>query len=105
MAEWRPDPALQRRRLRNELRKAREAAGYTQADVAAAMDWSPSKLTRIEAGQVAVSTTDLRALLAYYRVNEKSEIERLEGIARASRERSWWSGYRDLVRPEFLVRK
>jgi transcriptional regulator with XRE-family HTH domain len=103
MAVWRPDPALQRRRLRSELRKAREAAGYTQTEVAAAMDWSASKLTRIEAGQVTVSTTDLRALLAHYGINDRTEIERLEEIARASRERSWWSGYRELVSPEFMT--
>ena len=33
-----PDPTVHRRRLRNELRKAREAAGKTQRDVAAAME-------------------------------------------------------------------
>ncbi|HEX8761547.1 MAG TPA: helix-turn-helix transcriptional regulator, partial [Pseudonocardiaceae bacterium] len=57
-----PDPTIHRRRLRYELRNAREAAGKTQRDVAAAMDWSQSKLIRIESGAVNISTNDLRAL-------------------------------------------
>ncbi len=64
-----PDPTVHRRRLRNELRKARESAGRTQRDVAAAMDWSQSKLIRIETGAVNISTNDLRALLAHYDID------------------------------------
>ncbi|MGH3966150.1 MAG: helix-turn-helix domain-containing protein [Pseudonocardiaceae bacterium] len=62
----RPDPTILRRRLRSELRKARDTAGMTQRDVAVAMDWSQSKLIRIESGAVNISTNDLRALLGHY---------------------------------------
>lgn len=65
MAASPPDPTVQRRRLRVELRKARDTAGLKQAEVARAMEWSPSKLIRIESGQVSISTNDLRALLTY----------------------------------------
>src|SRR4051812_5778759 len=64
-----PDPTIHRRRLRSELRKAREAAGLTQRQTAEAMDWSLSKLIRIETGDVRVSTNDLRAMLTYYTVD------------------------------------
>jgi len=64
------DPTVQRRRLRLELRRARDAAGLRQADVARAMDWSPSKLIRIERGDVSVSTNDLKALLNHYGVKD-----------------------------------
>ena len=50
-------PVTQQRRLRAELRRAREQAGKTQKEVAEALDWSPSKLIRIEAGAVIISTT------------------------------------------------
>lgn len=97
------DAAVQRRRLRGELRRARNAAGYTQSDVALAMDWSPSKLTRIEAGKVGISTTDLRALLDHYGVKDPAEVRRLTEIARSSRsEQAWWTEYRGLISPEFL---
>src|SRR5215469_10257330 len=43
-------PLVQRRRLRTELRRARSDAGLTQEQVARAMDWSLSKIIRIETG-------------------------------------------------------
>ena len=44
-------PAVTRRRLRTELRRARLDAGLTQDQTARAMDWSLSKLIRIENGR------------------------------------------------------
>ena len=56
-------PAVARRRVRLALRKARRSAGLNQGDVADRLGWSLSKAQRIEAGEVAVSITDLRALV------------------------------------------
>jgi transcriptional regulator with XRE-family HTH domain len=96
------DPAVQRRRLRAELRKARNAAKVTQRDVAKAMAWSPSKVTRIEGGEVGISKTDLLALLSYYGIRDKRQIEELIELAQTSRKQRW-SEYRDIIDPEFLV--
>ncbi len=91
-----PSPAVQRRRLRTELKKARIGAGLTQEQVAKAMDWSLSKLIRIEKGTTAgISTNDLRAILAHYRITDEDRVAEFLALARASRERSWWSAYRD----------
>lgn len=97
-----PDPTIHRRRLRSELRKAREAAGKTQRETAGAMDWSMSKLIRIETGDVRVSTNDLRALLAYYEVSPE-RVDQLVEVARAAREPVRWSRYRDVASPEYLA--
>jgi len=102
MASDRPSPVVQRRRLRAELRKARQDAGLTQEQVAAAMDWSLSKVIRIEAGSVGISTNDLKALLSYYQLDDPDKTEDLVVLAKAGRERSWWSGYRDIVSPGLL---
>jgi transcriptional regulator with XRE-family HTH domain len=97
------DAAIQRRRLRGELQHARKAAGYSQREVAKAMDWSLSKLTRIESGAVGISTTDLRALLGHYGIKDPVKVDLLTEMARASKsEQAWWTEYRDLVSPEFL---
>jgi transcriptional regulator with XRE-family HTH domain len=96
------DPAIHRRRLRSELRNAREAAGKTQRDVAKAMDWSQSKLIRIESGAVNISTNDLRALLNYYNVDQ-GRIEDLVNVARTARETTRWSVYTNVARPEYLA--
>src|SRR5918999_5340522 len=101
-----PDSAILRRRIRSELRKAREAAGMTQRDVAVAMDWSQSKLIRIESGGVNISTNDLRALLAHYRL-EPHRIDALVDIARAAREAAReptpWKLYKDVASPAYIA--
>lgn len=96
------DPTVQRRRLRTELRRAREAAGFTQRGVAEEMDWSLSKLIRIESGSVGISTTDLKALLAHYHVTDPRRVAELVAVGRAAKERAWWSAYREVTRREFL---
>jgi transcriptional regulator with XRE-family HTH domain len=95
-------PVVQRRRLRAELRKARQDAEMTQEQVAAAMDWSLSKVIRIEAGSVSISTNDLKVLLQYYQITDQNTVEMLIALARGARERSWWSGYGDVASPRLL---
>ncbi|GAB3511838.1 helix-turn-helix domain-containing protein [Phytohabitans suffuscus] len=90
-------PTVGRRRLRSALRRARDAAGLTQEQVAAAMDWSLSKLIRIEAGSVSISTNDVKALLGHYRMTDQSQIDELVELARVSRRRTWWSQYKDTL--------
>jgi transcriptional regulator with XRE-family HTH domain len=97
-----PSPGVQRRRLRAELRRARQEAGLTQEQVAAAMDWSLSKVIRIEAGSVGISTNDLKALLRLYKILDEEQTTDLIALARAGRERSWQSAYRDVVPPRLL---
>jgi transcriptional regulator with XRE-family HTH domain len=96
MADRLADPAAMRRRLRTELRRAREDARRTQREVADELDWSPSKVIRIEGGQVAVSVTDLKALLAFYQVKDDDRVDELVTLARQSRKQPW-SQYRDVV--------
>lgn len=96
------DPAVQRRRLRVELKKARLDADRTQRDVSDAMDWSVSKLIRIENGDVRISRNDLLALLDYYQVTDQRTINMLLDAAKAAREESW-ADFRDVHSPAFLT--
>ncbi|MEU7580763.1 helix-turn-helix transcriptional regulator [Streptomyces sp. NPDC041068] len=95
------DPSLNRRRLRIELRKAREKAGLTQREASDALEWSLSKIIRIEAGTVSVSVTDLRALLQHYRVDSPELVAELEEAARGSKGQSWWTDFSDVLNPTF----
>jgi transcriptional regulator with XRE-family HTH domain len=94
-------PVVQRRRLRTELRRARLDAGLTQEQVATAMDWSLSKLIRIENGSVGISLNDLKAILAHYKITDDERAAELIALSRGARERSWWNSYRD-VAPRLL---
>jgi len=90
-------PAVARHRLRLALRRKREATGRTQGDIAKSLDWSLSKLQRIEAGENSISTTDLQALLGQLKVVDPALIGRLVAEARVARGRSQWDDarYRD----------
>lgn len=95
------DPSIQRKRLRTELRRARESAGMRQGDVAKAMDWSPSKLIRIEGGQVSISTNDLRALLDHYKIKDSRRTTSLLELAKTSRGTSFYDQYNSVLKPGF----
>ncbi len=97
-------PVAGRRRLCAALKRAREDCGLTQQQVASVMDWSLSKLIRIENGSVGVSTTDLRALLMHYAVTDSATVDGMLELARAGRRRAWWREYRDRLVTENLGR-
>jgi transcriptional regulator with XRE-family HTH domain len=78
-------PAVARHRVRRALREARDGTEMSQGDVARRLGWSLSKMQRIEAGEVGVSPTDLRALLDVYGVDDPARIDRLVEYARTSR--------------------
>ncbi|MFY1633496.1 helix-turn-helix domain-containing protein [Solwaraspora sp. WMMB335] len=96
-------PTIGRRRLRAVLRRAREAADLTQDYVARQMDWSLSKLIRIESGSVSISTNDVKALLDLYGVRDHQQVQELVELARAARRRAWWSSYKDQVPPAYAA--
>ncbi len=60
------------------------------------MDWSLSKLIRIENGSVGISTNDLKAILAHYKITDEGRTTELLALSRGARERSWWNSYRDM---------
>src|SRR5262245_15720282 len=91
-----------RRQLSYRLRAAREAAGFTQNDVAQAMEWSLSKVIRIETGAVGISVADLRWLVDKYGLAE-GEAAELTQMVRASRQPAWWQQYRGVLSQSFQV--
>jgi transcriptional regulator with XRE-family HTH domain len=90
------DPAAMRRRLRVELKRLRTAAGITQRDVAKALYWSPSKVIRIESGQVGITVTDLRALAGLYGLDDDSHLAELTDMAQGSK-RQPFVEFRDVL--------
>ena len=93
-------PAVAGRQLRTRLRELRQEAHLTQSEVSRALDWSISKLLRMENGQAPIGTSDLMALLTQYSV-EREECNALIELARRSREPSISSRYKDVMTPKF----
>jgi transcriptional regulator with XRE-family HTH domain len=90
-----PSPTVRGRRLRYELRRLREQAGLTRDETARRLDWSGSKISRIETGQSRAQTGDVRDLLDVYGVTG-DPAEALVQLAREARKRGWWTAYNDV---------
>jgi transcriptional regulator with XRE-family HTH domain len=60
-----------------ELKRIREALGVPGEEVAAALGWSQSKVSRIENARITVTVRDLAALLHYYGAPEEVRAELL----------------------------
>jgi transcriptional regulator with XRE-family HTH domain len=95
-------PTVRRRRLAFELRRLREAAKLTCEDVAALLECSASKISRIETARVTVSPRDVRDLLRIYGV-PADQHDSLVQLARDSRQKGWWHAYGDSVQPHFAT--
>ena len=88
--------------LRSELVRLRKSSGLTQEQVAGFLEWSPSKLIRVEGGRSSITKVDLDALLTRYKVTSESHRERLHAMNREARTRGWWDRYRENISPAYL---
>jgi transcriptional regulator with XRE-family HTH domain len=79
--------------VRLALREAREQANLTQQQVADEMEWSLSKVIRIENGDVTIAPNDLRPLLSFYGIKDRKQVSDLltsARIARARQRQAWY---------------
>jgi transcriptional regulator with XRE-family HTH domain len=95
-------PVIQSALLRGELVRLRKERGLTQQQVAVAMEWSPSKLIRVEGGGSSITKVDLDALLTKYGVTSESHRERLHNLNRGAKEMGWWAAYKDDASADYL---
>jgi transcriptional regulator with XRE-family HTH domain len=91
-------PTVRRRRLGIELRRLREEASLTIDQVAARLECSDSKISRIETGQVSATPRDVRDMLDIYEVGNEQRAELMQ-IAREARQKGWWHAYGDVPVP------
>ena len=95
-------PTVRHKRLTAELKRLRAASGLTRDDVAARLDWHPTKLTRIETGQwTRLNLRDVRDLLDIYGLTDEAQRDALVQLARDSRQKGWWQTYGGLLLNEY----
>jgi hypothetical protein len=94
-------PTMRRRRLARELARLREERGMTIREAATALEWDPSKLSRVEGLQRGMIVRDVRRLLDLYQVSDQAQREALFELARQAKQRGWWQAYADVMPSEY----
>jgi transcriptional regulator with XRE-family HTH domain len=87
-------PTVRRRRLAAELREIRESKGKSGDAVAAALKWSPSKISRYERARTGLQPKEVERLLDYYQVTGSRRALLLE-LAQDASHKGWWEEYGD----------
>ncbi|WP_439681670.1 helix-turn-helix domain-containing protein [Embleya sp. MST-111070] len=87
------DPMVQRTLVGKGLRTARIFKQMSQSAAATELDWSASKLTRIERGDTPASKTDLEAALRLYGVWGTPMGDELVARGIEARKKPWWHAY------------
>jgi hypothetical protein len=95
-------PTARRRRLAIELKKLREQSRATCNQVGDALDWSGSKVNRMETGQGRVQPSDVDALCRFYETPDELR-ELLKSLAKESKTKGWWHAHGDAVPSWFSV--
>jgi len=93
-------PSVRERRLAAELRTLRVAAQLHGKEVAAALGWSASKVSRIETGHTGIAGEDLERLLELYAVPDQ-QAGVLRRLAPSARPRGWWDAYAETLSPGY----
>jgi transcriptional regulator with XRE-family HTH domain len=93
-------PTVRRRRLAAELRGIRESKGKSGDAVAAALKWSPSKISRYELARTGLKPQEVERLLDYYGVTGSRRDLLLELAEDASR-KGWWEEFSDSLSADY----
>ncbi|HTS99416.1 MAG TPA: helix-turn-helix transcriptional regulator [Streptosporangiaceae bacterium] len=93
-------PTVRRRRLAAELREIRESKGKSGDTVAAALKWSPSKISRYERARTGLQPREVERLLDYYGITG-SRRTLLLSLAEDASHKGWWEEFADLLSTDY----
>jgi transcriptional regulator with XRE-family HTH domain len=93
-------PTVRRRRLAAELRAIRDSKGKSGDAVAAALKWSPSKISRYELARTGLKPRDVAKLLDYYEISGPRRALLLE-LAEDAAQKGWWEEFSDSLSADY----
>jgi transcriptional regulator with XRE-family HTH domain len=93
-------PTVRRRRLAAELRAIRESSGRSADRVAAALKWSPSKISRYELARTGLKPHEVEKLLDYYGITGSRRAHLLR-LASDATQKGWWEDFADELSPDY----
>jgi transcriptional regulator with XRE-family HTH domain len=91
---------VRRRRLAAELRGIRESKGKSGDAVAAALKWSPSKISRYERARTGLRPREVERLLDYYQITG-SRRALLLALAEDAAQKGWWEEFGDSLSDDY----
>ncbi|HLX48975.1 MAG TPA: helix-turn-helix transcriptional regulator [Streptosporangiaceae bacterium] len=91
---------MRRRRLAAELRGIRESKGKSGDSVAAALRWSPSKISRYERARTGLRPREVERLLDYYEITGARRTLLLE-LAEDAAQKGWWEEFGDSLSEDY----
>jgi transcriptional regulator with XRE-family HTH domain len=94
-------PTVRGRRLMREVKRLRELSGLSPDEAAQQLDFSKSKLYRIENGRSRIDADDLEDMLDLYDVRSPDR-DALVALGRDSRRRGWWTTYKDVFTGSYV---
>ncbi|MFE6172475.1 helix-turn-helix domain-containing protein [Streptomyces sp. NPDC056464] len=95
-------PTARRRRLAIELKRLREESSLTCSHVGKELDWSSSKVSRMETGQGRVQPSDVDALCRLYGTPDELR-DLLKSLAKESKTKGWWHAHSNAIPAWFSV--
>jgi len=93
-------PTVRRRRLAAELRGIRESKGKSGDTVAAALRWSPSKISRYERARTGLRPREVERLLDYYQITGPRR-DLLLALAEDAAQKGWWEEFGDSLSEDY----
>lgn len=93
-------PTVRRRRLAAELRGIRESKGKSGDAVAAALKWSPSKISRYERARTGLRPREVERLLDYYGVTGPRRALLL-ALAEDAAQKGWWEEFAESLSEDY----
>jgi transcriptional regulator with XRE-family HTH domain len=95
-------PTVRSRRLGSALRNYRLAAQLDQPHAAEVIASSQARISRIETGHATPRVIEVRLLLDAYGIREEEVRDRLEDLAKRSKNRGWWLEHAAHLRADYL---
>ncbi|WP_067462380.1 helix-turn-helix domain-containing protein [Actinomadura macra] len=92
-------PTVPRMVLGAQLRRLREADGYSLAEAGAALSRPEDWINGLELGRIRLQLREVADLCSAYGVTDHAARATLLGLARQANAPGWWSSFQDVIPP------
>ncbi|MFE7271294.1 helix-turn-helix transcriptional regulator [Streptomyces sp. NPDC057623] len=95
-------PTVRSRRLGTALKQYRQAAKLDQPQAAEIIASSQARISRVESGHATPRVIEVRLLLDAYGITDSEVRDKLEELAKHSKNRGWWLEHAEHLRPDYV---